>query len=288
MKNQLRIELYKAFKNKILLFSVVLGIVFAVMSAISRLRLFYSDLGMTGILAYNQGETKVNPIIQAFTVYSNWIGGESESIGYTLFFNLFPLLAMLPYGWSFCSELNSGYIKNMIPRTKRTPYFLSKLIASFLTGGTAILIPLLFSFLLISLFVPAMKPNVIYDMYFPFVHGSLFSALVYEHPLIFTGIYLCIDFVFAGLFACLPVAMTFFSRNQVAVLVAPFLFVQGCALLRNFLLYISYVEISPIFLLHPIPVMNAVKAPVLLGWFLFFTLISVPVILKRGRSFEIF
>lgn len=61
----------------------------------------------------------------------------------------------------------------------------------------------------------------------------------------------------------------------------------GADLLRTFFLYISYVEVSPLLLMHPMPVVNATKAVVLLGWLLVFTALSVPIVYAKGRRYEI-
>ena len=151
----------------------------------------------------------------------------------------------------------------------------------------AVVLPLLVSLGICALVFPAVKPNVIYNHYFAFGHESMGSALFHTHPLVYTLLYLGIDFVFSGLFACLSLTTAFFFRQRLAPLVVPFLLLIGADLLRTFFLYISYVEVSPLLLMHPMPVVNATKAVVLLGWLLVFTALSVPVVYAKGRRYEI-
>lgn len=289
MVNILKIELGKAFINKFFLFTIITGIVFALMSAFYSVGIYYSDFGFLDQvrIAEEMGHVKYK-IVESATLFNSWIGGESNSLGYTLFFTLFPLLAVLPYGYSFSEELREGYLKIYVPLCGRKKYFVSKIAASFLSGGTAIVIPLIFSLLVTALFIPAIKPNVVYDLYFPIMHGGLFSEIVYTYPLLFTAIYLCIDFIFAGLFANMSISVVMLFKGRFAPLILPFIFLLFCDMLRNLLLYISYVEISPLLILHAMPVLNTVKAPIMLGWFLIFFLLTVPFIIYKGSKYEIF
>lgn len=288
MKNLLRTELRKAFRNGYFLASLTLGILFVALSAWYEISLYYSDIGFLQQVrtVEEMGYVKY-PLVPMSILYNSWIGGECVSVGYTLFFTLLPLLAVLPYGRSFSQEQKNGYLKVIIPRCGRTRYFASKWVATFLSGGVAVVLPLLVSLGICALVFPAVKPNVIYNHYFAFGHESMGSALFHTHPLVYTLLYLGIDFVFSGLFACLSLTTAFFFRQRLAPLVVPFLLLIGADLLRTFFLYISYVEVSPLLLMHPMPVVNATKAVVLLGWLLVFTALSVPVVYAKGRRYEI-
>ena len=46
-------------------------------------------------------------------------------------------------------------------------------------------------------------------------------------------------------------------------------------------------KVSPLLLMHPMPVVNATKAVILLGWLLVFTALSVPIVYAKGRRYEI-
>jgi hypothetical protein len=288
MKNLLKTELRKALKNKFFIFSVLLGMFFVIISAFYVLRVYYSELGTIGII--NQIKEKgiqQNPIIEGTTLYNSWIGGEGLSLGYTLFFTLLPVLAMLPCGLAISEELRGGYLHVIVPKCGRKNYFLSKIISAFVAGGLAVTIPLVFSLLLISLFIPAITPNVIYFMYYPISHGDFLSGIIYTYPMLFTALYLCIDFVFSGLIACLSISAAFLFKHRAAPIVVPFLFIIGSDMARAFLYYICYVQISPLILLHAIPMAGSSKAPVMLAWLLIFFFMTVPFIMIRGCKREI-
>lgn len=211
MKNLLRTELCKAFRNGYFLASLALGILFVALSAWYEISLYHSDIGFLQQVrtVEEMGYVKY-PLVPMSILYNSWIGGECVSVGYTLFFTLLPLLAVLPYGRSFSQEQKNGYLKVIIPRCGRTRYFASKWVATFLSGGVAVVLPLLVSLGICALVFPAVKPNVIYNQYFAFGHESMGSALFHTHPLVYTLLYLGIDFVFSGLFACLSLTTAFF------------------------------------------------------------------------------
>ena len=201
------------------------------------------------------------------TLYCEWIGGEVFSVAVSLFYTLLPLLAILPYGSSFSEEVHSGYIKVVISRCGRRTYFLSKFAAAFVSGGAVIVLPQTVSLLICAAVFPAVKPNVIYHQYLALHHW--------------------IDFVFAGLFACLAISAAFFFRSRLAVIAVPFLALLGSDMARSLLGHISYVEISPLKFLHAIPFENYTKTPVVLLWLLLKNLLTVPVILGKGCRYEV-
>lgn len=288
MKNLLKTELRKALKNKFFVFSVLLGLIFVIISAFYVLRGYYSDNGiLAGLSRIEEEGIQQETTLEGTTLYNSWIGGEGFSLGYTLFFTLLPILAMLPCGLAISEELRGGYLHVIVPKCGRKNYFLSKIISAFVAGGLAVTIPLVFSLLLISLFIPAITPNIIYFMYYPIMHGDIFSQIIYSYPILFTVLYLCIDFVFSGLIACLSISAAFLFKHRAAPIVVPFLFIIGSDMARSFLYYISYVQISPLKLLHAMPVEGSSKAPVMLAWLLIFLLLTVPFIMIRGCKREI-
>ncbi len=287
MKRVFRMELRKALHGRFFPAAVCCGLLFAVLNSIDRVSQHYSGTGFLGMVDAAERMGYVKYPITPTTPYSEWLGG-AYTLGATLFFTLLPLLAVLPYGHSFSEELRSGYLKMVVPRCGRKRYFLAKAGASFLSGGLAVVIPLAASFLFGFLIFPAAKPNVIYNQYFPFGHANMLAGLVHTHPLLYMLLYLGIDFVFAGLFACLSVSSVFFFRQRLASIILPFLFLLGCDMLRNFGAYVTYVEISPMKLMRAVPLVNFTKGPVLLGWLCLFVLLTLPLILYRGCKHEIF
>jgi hypothetical protein len=289
MANLLRIELGKAIWSKFFIFSTVLGCIFAALSAGYIYMNYFSDAGVVEAIRWiEETGTSYHIIMEANTIYGSWIGAESGSLGYTLFFTLFPILAALPCGFAFSEELNSGYLKSVVPKCGRQKYFASKLVSAFIAGGLTVAISLVFNLLLMSLFSAAILPNVIYGFYgFAIQHGDMLSTVAHSHPLLFTAVYICIDFVFSGLFACLSLSAAFFFKHRAAAVIVPFLLITFCDMARTLLYYISTIQISPLKILHAIPVDNITKPIVAVAWFVVFCALTVPLILIKGRRREI-
>lgn len=275
-----------------LLFWICLGvgIVFAIMSGIYTWNLYYSDLGVGGMLALleeSASESKGNiPVLQ--TLYNSWIGADKQSMWASLFYYIAPLIAAIPAGWHFSEELHSGYLHIAAPLCGRRKYFSAKLIAAFLEGGTLLVLPQLINILFVALFIPALKTSVIYSMYTALIHGDMLAGVFYAHPFAYLMIVLAINFVFGGLFAWLPMAAAFFVRSRLAAIVAPFLLLLFADSAKACLYYISYVEISPIHILHPLSASNYVKGWVVVLWMAGLAVAASGIVMTRGCRRDIF
>ena len=106
MKNVLQIELNKAIKTRYFAISIIIGTMIGIVGLVYNVNLVYNSQIYDGI----------NPCYEGFTLFNHWIGGEGFSLGSSLYFFVFPLLIALPYGWSFCGEKNSGYMRQMLVR----------------------------------------------------------------------------------------------------------------------------------------------------------------------------
>ncbi len=136
---------------------------------------------------------------------------------------MLPLFAACPYAWSYLSERKSGYEKNMLTRTTRRRYFLAKYIAVFLSGAFVVVVPMVVNLMTVAAFVPAVSPDVQYDIYYAMPPTAMASWLFYAHPWGFVAFRLFTAALFGGLLAGSVVALSFFVRNRYAVLLIPFL-----------------------------------------------------------------
>lgn len=112
MKNVLQIELNKAIKTRYFAISIIIGTIIGIVGLVYNVNLVYNSQIYDGI----------NPCYEGFTLFNHWIGGEGFSLGSSLYFFVFPLLIALPYGWSFCGEKNSGYMRQMLVRAGEKSY----------------------------------------------------------------------------------------------------------------------------------------------------------------------
>ncbi len=290
-----RVELGKAFRNPFFLLSVLIGTVLVAVNATNLIRIYYQEGGtyarnvsiatfadqLDGYLKY--------PVLPAATVYNQWIGGDysGEAAG-SIFFTILPLLVILPYGHSVSEEMRSGYLKTIIPRCGRRRYFLAKAGAMFLSGGTAVLLPMILSLLICFMAFPAVKVDMIYDMYGALHHSNMASVLFNQHPLLYTLMYLGIDFVFSGLFACMAFSASFFWKQRVAPMIVPYLFLLGMESFRSVTMFFTSSEISILIMLKAGVTPLSTKADILLLWLALCLLLTAPIIYWKGRKYEIF
>lgn len=287
MKKLLKLELKKAFCNPGFAVCLMIGAVLVCISACHTASAYYGEHGVIALYEYcmNSG-VMLREGPEAVTVYNSWLGARVD-LGAVVFFYLVPLLAVLPCGWSIATEINGGYLKTIVPKVGRKKYFSAKLLAAFISGGTAIASIMLLSLVVTAALVPAVKPNPYNNMYYWVYHGDLFSTIAFSHPLAYALLYVIIDFLFAGLFACLSLVVALYSEKYIAALVVPYIVVILCDVARNFLNYICYIEISPLNLMCSLPPLSAAKPYIVIGWFVLYSTVILIFGLGKGMKKEI-
>lgn len=189
--------------------------------------IYYGESGMVDYFEYCISSNIIpREGLESATLYkyNRWIGTRTD-LGSVLFFYLVPLIAVLPCGWNISTEINSGYLKLIVPKVGRQKYFSAKLLAAFLSGGTVIAIILLLGLAIMAALVPAIQPTPYNNMHYWVYHGDLFSSIAFSHPLMYVLIYIIIDFIFAGLFACMSLVVALHSESRIAALVIPYIVV---------------------------------------------------------------
>lgn len=246
LKRMLKLEVRKALRNKLFYASIAVGCAITMLSLIYYLMGYWSSAPIA---------SDMNPMASNDSLFRYWIGGEPFSSGSSVYFFVFPLLAAIPYGWSYCEERKCGYLRVAAVRSGKTTYFLSKYIAVFISGGLAMVIPLVFNFLLAALFFPAVTPDPVNSTTYGVFFSSLMAPLYYTMPLLYVCFYLCIDFLFCGLIACLSYAVTSFVRQRVIVVILPLFLLLAFHYSRQFVYtspQVVYKEISPMYFLRPV------------------------------------
>lgn len=288
--NTVKLECKKAISNPFFLLAVLIGIALTFLSFFPMLQSYRRDMTQHQLISEEFGLR--NPLMPMETLFNHWIGGDANTVGSADYFFLFPLLIAIPYGWSYCAERRSGYVKNIVIRSGRTPYSLAKYIALFLSGGLAMVIPLLFNFLLAALFFPAVKPDPAYLTAYGISASSFLSMLFYSHPFGYVCVYLWLDFVFGGLIACLCFAVSVLVKNRIVVTLLPFFLLVGFRYLCESFLYTSstviYTELSPMAFLRPAPTVYDTNVSVILAWGIALFLLTFLTTVVRGRRHEIY
>lgn len=282
----LKVELKKAFTNKMFFICLVVGIVIAMVSVAQNLPSYWAAEEQNLMVAEQGFET--NPMHPMFTPYTNWIGNDYQFPMTSLFYMLLPLLAGLAYGWSYCTERKSGYAAQMVSRSrKKSQYFLAKYIATFLAGGAAVAIPLVLNFIVICCFIPAYTPDNFYWLYYS-MDAHFLRGLFFNTPLLFVCCIILLDFIFAGLFAAACVALAFFVKNKFAVILLPFLGVLAVQYLQDNVLgtITDFIAISPMDFLRGYA-MNAVLGLPILIWLILLLAFTLGVTWIKGAKDDV-
>jgi len=280
MRAILNIEISRAFRCRNFIVAVILG------STITMVHFLLHTLPM----AVPQGVTAQNYSgLYPPTVFNEWIGGQGLFLTATLYFFLFPLIATIPYGDSYYTEKKAGYQKNIFLRINKKYYFISKYIATFLSAGTAITIPLLLDLMITMTVVPSVLPDINAPV-FLMNSSNMWSSLFYTFPYCYIFYYLLLDFVFAGLFATISLVSSLWMSNHLGVLLAPFLFYLFVYFILNFMsIYFPLLNtLNPVAIVNPTPLVNHITfIPVLLELILLFC-ITFLVYIKEGVRSEVF
>lgn len=284
MCSVLKLELKKAFKNKFFWISVVLGCLITLLSFEHMVNMYYE--GMSAISG-NSTDIIYDPHIGINTVFNCWIGGEPFSLGSSIYFFVFPLLIALPYGWSYSEERKYGYRRMMITKTGKKKYYCAKYVAVFLSGGVAMVLPLIFNFWMTLLVVPAILPDVTMNMFYGVFGGSFLAELYYTVPFLYVAIYLFIDFVYCGFLVCICMAVSGIVRQKWGVVLIPFLLLLFVHVITDYIYSdpsVAYKELSPLYFLRGVEVRYSFSGSIILLFAIGLLVISLIGIIKEYRN----
>ena len=284
MCSVLKLELKKAFKNKFFWISVVLGCLITLLSFEHMVNMYYE--GMSAISG-NSTDIIYDPHIGINTVFNCWIGGEPFSLGSSIYFFVFSLLIALPYGWSYSEERKCGYRRMMITKTGKKKYYCAKYVAVFLSGGVAMVLPLIFNFWMTLLVVPAILPDVTMNMFYGVFGGSFLAELYYTVPFLYVAIYLFIDFVYCGFLVCICMAVSGIVRQKWGVVLIPFLLLLFVHVITDYIYSdpsVAYKELSPLYFLRGVEVRYSFSGSIILLFAIGLLVISLIGIIKEYRN----
>lgn len=159
--NQLRrIELKRAFHSRGMLLSLTIGCLLSLAHVIQYQIL--PDYLNRGIISLEMNEFSKTRTVAPSAIAGSWLAGNPATWTGFVFFLLLPILAMLPFGVSYFSDRESGYLKNLYTRMSRKQYLRNKFLAAFLSGGTAVAVPLVLNLLCSMIFLPNLLPPTIH------------------------------------------------------------------------------------------------------------------------------
>lgn len=217
MFKSIKTEIYKGFNNSYFVISLLVGFAIQMLS----FKEFYDFVELCKNNLPQEIE-KMPKMYGTRSVFINWIGHEGNSIGFYLAEYMLPLLAALPFGWSFFSELQNGYQNNMLCRLGKIKYFTSKYLAVFLTGAFSVAFMLLSNFIMCSFIGVWEKPQT-YTLTTVVFRGHFASKLFYTHPFLFVLVWTSISALWGGALAGLTMLFAQLLRRSIFVMIMPFL-----------------------------------------------------------------
>ena len=211
------LEIRKSLANKYFIIICIFGIVISLLHSYIIIS-DYKGISQALEVYSSKGQNPYSPITNTFTL---WIGWDYKSKYSKLLFNIFPLLSVTPYCWSYSSEYRKGITNNSIIKNGVSHYHLAKYTAVFVSSGLIMAIPLLINFLAILLFVPPISPDSVYDIYYGVFSNSFMADTFYMHPFIYVLTFIILNFIYCGLFGCLGYAISTIIPSRIISVLAP-------------------------------------------------------------------
>lgn len=172
--------------------------------------------------------------VNDFSVFNKWLGASDITFGGLVFYWIFPILASLPYAWTLCDEIHSGYAIQILTRSSKKEYFISKLFSSFISGGIVIAVPLILDILLLMMldvtYYP--QPN---DLISSIWSGSFCSILFYKKPILFVVIWTFVEFLWGGAVSLLCCAIGLYIKKKILLIPSMLLIFICEAILSGFI-----------------------------------------------------
>ena len=171
MNKLIKIELERAFKNKMLIISVVIGLVIVGFNIWNEIIPARKTLDKLLEMGKYSG-------IQLPGLYMKWMGVRPGSYVFLYYF-IMPLLTALPYSISILMDVKKHYVNNIFTRIDKKKYYKAKLFAQFIVGGFVASFPLVISFVVTAMILPAFKPESVIVFLFAFVGFGLINCIAY-------------------------------------------------------------------------------------------------------------
>lgn len=215
--NIFKLELKRSLLNKwtLISFSIV-----SIICALQCIEVYERRVANLEYLKTQGYEAVLNICYE--TPYSNWILC-FPSMHWVILAYIFSLIVVLPHSMSYYKDYKSGYIKQMLTRVSAKEYTRAKYLATFISAGVVFVVPMILEFMALATFLPLHNPHRINGM---LTGETTFGVeLFYEHPVIFTFMWWCINFIIAGLFACIALVVSKYISNYFSIFITPFMIV---------------------------------------------------------------
>lgn len=207
-------ELRKALHNPMFYAALILGTLIAMINVAENADVVHQ-------LSQRIQESNGSKSYIGCSLFIHWIAVAAASFGYRAFYFVWPILAAMPFGWSYAQERRDGVYNQMVIRSNAKRYFYAKYIAVFVSGGLAVAIPVLLNLLANALVCPYVIPRAIVPI--SLVNDGYFlSELYYTVPWVYALVWCGMEFLIGGAAACVCLIVGTKFRLQILVVLTPF------------------------------------------------------------------
>lgn len=217
------------------------------------------------------------------TLYAHWIGNDMGTYAASLFYDLLPLLAMLPFGVQYLMDRQSGYLKNLMTRVPVKAVALSYAVCTAIGAFVASFFPFALSLLVSALQYPALLPECT-TLQYGVDSGGFFSVLFYSHPFVYCLVYSGICALFFALLALVGMGLSFYFKNVFLSLMFPFLF---DFLFSYLALTVHMAYLAPLYIFTPSPLVDVTPVSIL-GWYGLCLAVSVCLFAACFKKYELY
>lgn len=212
-----------------------------------------------------------------------WIGTNYAFAFNSVFYSLMPLIACIPYGASYFSDMRTGYDKNILTRTSRRKYMAAKVSVSFFMGFLAVCIPLLIDLFISAGFYPNLTPEKLTFLSAGIIDRDMFPVLFNSRPLLYILIFIFIDGMFGGLFNIISIAVSKFSGSSFTATVVPFvLYILTGVMMQNF----ESINLSILELVNPVQRYSA-DIKLICCLYSGILIVCLGIIMRQGRKRDV-
>ncbi len=139
------------------------------------------------------------------------------------------LLATSVYAYSYRIDKKSGMLKNILLRTNRKKYYLTKYIINAISGGFIVIIPVIIvTIFFMAKFGVSTLPTL--EAYFP--HGFM-SSYFQTHPITYILFFTAILFFIGVAYSTFAMAIAIVSKNMVSSILIPLIYWFGGSLIAG-------------------------------------------------------
>lgn len=200
----LKFEFKRMIRSRSLYVSLLIALIIVIVDAYSKYKKFKQGIDVNT------------------SVFIQWLGTFRGFEEGTYLFSIIPLLTSFVYSWTVGYDRSSGYIAQIITRTSRRKYFLTKYIVSFISGGIVFAVAILAHFFIISTFYPAYYP-IAASAISPVFSFSFCSKMFYTNPYLFILAWTGVTFLWGGAMVCIALGVGMLTRKYSIAVIAPFL-----------------------------------------------------------------